>query len=242
MIWINIAIAAEPTPKAQVSFVSSEKQVTLLELYSSQGCSSCPPAQHWVNALAQNPSLWEEIIPVVFHVDYWDYIGWQDPFGHAEYSQRQRAYRNSKAINSVYTPGFVVNGSEWTGWFAGHDLSLQGSEVGVLKTSLVNDKLHVSFDSDSSQNLTVNIAVLGFDLFTKVRRGENARKTLEDNFVVLAMKSQEFDNNGTYDLPDYSALKCRLAKKGTVIEKTALVVWLANADNASPVQAVGGYL
>jgi hypothetical protein len=61
-------------------FESGELRVNLLEMYSSQGCSSCPPAERWLNQFTADPDLWKRFIPVVFHVDYWDDIGWKDPF------------------------------------------------------------------------------------------------------------------------------------------------------------------
>ncbi|GLR71769.1 DUF1223 domain-containing protein [Agaribacter marinus] len=239
-VWMNIALASVDS-SARI-FTSEQDQTTLLELYSSQGCSSCPPAQQWVNDITNNPKLWQDIIPIVFHVNYWDYIGWRDPFGNESFSQRQREYAKQGAINSVYTPGFVANGQEWTGWFAGKGLSLSKENVGVLQAKTQGDALNISFDGELDGTHKVNIAILGFDLLTKVRRGENARKTLEDNFVVLAMDSLHFENNTTYQLPDYSMIKCDLAKKGIAIEKTALVVWLSDNSGLNPIQAVGGYL
>lgn|GEM_PF-3210216 len=79
-------------------FVSAKKQTQLIELYSSQGCSSCPPAERWVNELSNNEGLWLNFIPMVFHVDYWNYIGWADPYASSENSQRQRQFRDIGAI------------------------------------------------------------------------------------------------------------------------------------------------
>ena len=71
-------------------FTSGDKRVSLLEVFVSQGCSSCPPAEKWINTFIHHPSLWVDVIPVVFHVDYWDYLGWKDPYARKEFSQRQR--------------------------------------------------------------------------------------------------------------------------------------------------------
>jgi hypothetical protein len=67
--------------------------------------------------------LWQRLIPLAFHVDYWDYLGWWDRFASAEFSQRQRDYRHSGGLGSVYTPGVVVNGQEWRGWYRGESIS-----------------------------------------------------------------------------------------------------------------------
>ena len=72
---------------------SGERQIAVLELYTSEGCSSCPPAETWLSRLREAPGLWKDFVPLAFHVDYWDYLGWRDPWGSREYSNRQRAYR-----------------------------------------------------------------------------------------------------------------------------------------------------
>jgi len=71
-------------------FMSGEKQVPLIELYTSEGCSSCPPADRWMSKLTAHEDLWSGFVPIALHVDYWDYIGWKDPYASREYSQRQR--------------------------------------------------------------------------------------------------------------------------------------------------------
>jgi hypothetical protein len=96
------------------TFTSSEKQVNLVELYTSEGCSSCPPADKWLGKLKQQSGLWTEFIPIAFHVDYWDYIGWQDPYAHQRHTVRQSRYQANNNIRSIYTPGVittVTNGS-----------------------------------------------------------------------------------------------------------------------------------
>src|SRR5687768_10063986 len=76
----------------QIQFQSGPNRTALLELYTSEGCSSCPPAEAWLSRVKSDARLWKEFVPVAFHVDYWDYLGWRDPFGMANYSERQRAY------------------------------------------------------------------------------------------------------------------------------------------------------
>src|SRR5215470_17138375 len=97
-------------------FQSSENQVSLLELFTSEGCSSCPPAEKWVSGLKAAPGLWKQFVPVAFHVDYWDYLGWRDPWASKAFSDRQRAYAQVWGGDSIYAPGFVLNGQEWRAW------------------------------------------------------------------------------------------------------------------------------
>jgi len=90
--------------------------VALLELFTSEGCSSCPPAETWLSGLRSAPGLWKEFVPASFHVDYWDYLGWRDPWASKIFSYRQRDYAQSWHSDSIYTPGFVLNGREWRSW------------------------------------------------------------------------------------------------------------------------------
>ena len=108
---------------------SSGARSSLVELYSSEGCSSCPPAEEWTNQLKAVPGLWKDTFPVVFHVDYWDGLGWPDRFARAEFTQRQRDYAARLNQDSVYTPEFVVNGLEWRqSWLGGRNIPTQGAE------------------------------------------------------------------------------------------------------------------
>jgi hypothetical protein len=85
----------------------------LLELYSSEGCSSCPPADQWLAALRSHAGLWKTFTPIEFHVDYWNRLGWIDRFSLNAFTARQQAYSIEWQTPSVYTPGFVLGGTEW---------------------------------------------------------------------------------------------------------------------------------
>ena len=100
-----------------VRLESPGPRVSLLELYTSEGCSSCPPADRWVSKLRDDPRLWHEVVPVAFHVDYWDYIGWPDRFASPAFGARQREYARTRHVSTVYTPGLVLAGEEWRSWF-----------------------------------------------------------------------------------------------------------------------------
>ncbi|HEX4349582.1 MAG TPA: DUF1223 domain-containing protein, partial [Verrucomicrobiae bacterium] len=84
-----IAAGAQAEP---FHFQSEVKQVSLVELYTSEGCSSCPPAEYWLNQLKHSPGLWKNFVPVAFHVDYWNSLGWKDHWSAPEFSERQRDY------------------------------------------------------------------------------------------------------------------------------------------------------
>ena len=85
-----VALPASAMPAT--TFESGETQSTLIELFTSEGCSSCPPAEKWMSALKSNQDLWKTIIPVAFHVDYWDRLGWRDCFAKPEFTSRQQRY------------------------------------------------------------------------------------------------------------------------------------------------------
>src|SRR5579862_6783150 len=92
-------IAAHAAP---IQFQSSERQVALVELYTSEGCSSCPPAEAWLSRLKDKPGLWSEFVPVAFHVEYWDALGWRDKWSSKDYSERQRDYAASWGSDNIY--------------------------------------------------------------------------------------------------------------------------------------------
>ena len=122
---LSLALAAPVLASAQSADIRGPtSRVTLIELFTSEGCSSCPPAEKWVNGLEDHSDLWSRVVPVAFHVDYWDYIGWPDRFATRDHSLRQRAYREVGHTRGIYTPGFVVGGREWRGWFRNPMLDL----------------------------------------------------------------------------------------------------------------------
>ena len=115
------------------TFESGETQSTLIELFTSEGCSSCPPAEKWLSALKSNQDLWKKIVPVAFHVDYWDRLGWRDRFAKREFTSRQQRYAAGWGGDSIYTPAFVVNGKEWRSWFGGNVIPASSIKVGVFR-------------------------------------------------------------------------------------------------------------
>jgi len=87
-----VALVTLTSAHAETTFQSGPQRVALLEVYTSEGCSSCPPAESWLSEFKNQARLWKEIVPVAFHVDYWDGLGWKDRFAKEEYTSRQRAY------------------------------------------------------------------------------------------------------------------------------------------------------
>lgn len=226
------------------TFTSADKRVSLVELYTSEGCSSCPPADKWLNSLLNNNELWSEFIPLAFHVDYWDYIGWQDPFASKAYSQRQYLYASQKNIRSVYTPGIVLNGKEWRGWSRSRRPKYDSSPAGKLSIEIKQEKFSANYIPLSQskfkpeQKFTLNIALLGFDQLSDVAAGENGGKTFKHDFVVLAYRTVEMKSTNDGFIVDLTTLPNH--SYSTKIK--AVASWVNEKSNLTPLQATGGWL
>jgi len=221
-------------------FESGTQRVSVLELYTSEGCSSCPPADRWLSELKQDKRLWKQLIPVAFHVDYWDYIGWTDRFASAAFSDRQRRYAQSKGLSTVYTPGFLLNGKEWRSFFGLRHLSLDDSKnAGNLIVKVNQQNVYATYKPAWQKINTpvLNIVLLGFDLISKVESGENRGKQLKHDFTVLGystvpMSTETGMYTATTQLP------------GTSIHapQTAITTWISEQGDQTPIQATGGWL
>ena len=117
LLLLTLVCTSAAAAAQEVVLKSGVEKNRLIELYTSEGCSSCPPADKWISKLKDNDELWNDIIPIAFHVDYWDRLGWPDELAEKSFSDRQRQYRHEGSISQVYTPGFVVDGKEWRGFF-----------------------------------------------------------------------------------------------------------------------------
>lgn len=225
LLFCSFSVAAE-------SFQSSDKRTSLLELYSSQGCSSCPPAERWISKLLHHKKLWIDFVPLVYHVDYWNQLGWRDPFSKPEYSQRQRSYHQQSSINSVYTPGFILNGEEWRSWFLRNQIPNESQVSQVLSAQLNKNKLLVRYKTDKP--LILNIAILGFDIKTDISAGENNGRSFTENFIVL-------DHQSSLSISGQWQEKLN---KPEHIQATryALALWVNKPDDLTPLQVVGGWI
>ena len=231
LILLGILLYTGAQAQSQ-TFQSSNTKTRLLELYSSQGCSSCPPAESWVSRQINHPGLWTQFIPVVFHVDYWDYLGWKDPFSNSRYSQRQRTYYSQHAVNSVYTPGFILDGQEWRGLYRGKTLTPSSDRAGVLSAKLTDNTLHVSYEH--AIPLRLNVALLGFGIKTNIKSGENDGHTFVENFVVLNHQSL-YSKSGQWKLPIVNTNNFN-------VKRYALAIWVQSGTHLKPLQATGGWI
>ena len=217
---------------AETTFTSQPARAHLLELFTSEGCSSCPPAEAWLSKLKDAPGLWQNFVPLAFHVDYWDRLGWRDPFASKAWTARQYAYSASWKSSSVYTPGFVLDGREWRN----SGIPAASSETpGVLKIGLSNpNRVTASFQpaKGAGRAFEVHVARLGFDVKINVKAGENSGRQLLHDFVVLALADAPVTTGESeVNLPAGSAAATR----------SAIVAWVTEAGGMEPLQAVGGW-
>jgi hypothetical protein len=221
-----------------VVFESGPKKVQLLELFTSEGCSSCPPAEASLGRLVDDPRLWQEFVPVAFHVDYWDRLGWKDPFASAEWTKRQQAYAAQWKAESVYTPAFVLNGREWQN--ASVPVINDAEAPGVLKATAQSDhNVVISFTpaNGNARDFDLYLARLGFGISMNVRAGENNGRSLRHDFVVLSLDHQKLASTPQeFDLP------VPAPEAASRSNRTALAIWITRPGDIKPLQATGGWL
>ncbi|MFN2644472.1 MAG: DUF1223 domain-containing protein [Burkholderiales bacterium] len=176
----------------------SEPHTTaLVELYTSEGCSSCPPADQWLSALGQNRPV-AEVVPLALHVDYWDYIGWKDPYAKREFSQRQRRLSQLQRAAFVYTPQVMLQGRDFRAWgSSAFDQALArinaqparaAIELEIVSASAEAFRLHVAAsvsDRALAPQATLYVAAYENRLQSLVSAGENLGRTLRHDHVAL---------------------------------------------------------
>ncbi len=237
-----LIIASPWLPAADVvTLDSGDRHVALLELYTSEGCSSCPRADRWLSALTEDERLWKQVVPVAFHVDYWDYIGWRDRFAAPAFTQRQRTYQRQGQVGTVYTPGLVLDGKEWRSWFVLPVLRVGEREApGRLRLRVAGDTIDADFsplEGSSHEAVRLHVALLGFGLHTEVRGGENKGRRLTHDFVVLDYHQHAMAANG-----ERHAARVTVARSREPARRLGLAAWVSRGADQRPLQAVGGWL
>lgn len=204
---------------------SNEKEVqngvNVVELFTSQGCSSCPPADALLSKIKND----KNVIALSYHVDYWDYLGWKDPYSEKEFSQYQRKY--AKELNSgVYTPQMVVNGN--TEFVGSRESILKSnirskSKVKSLPVPIVNQTkqtLDFSYSLDASDKFDSAYALLVIDeVTTAIGRGENARKKLKNtNVVIKRLPLKNTSGKESFKIPDNNNYKVAIITQNKDLE------------------------
>jgi hypothetical protein len=226
VLTLSCVLAAQAGDRV---FESASQRTHLIELFTSEGCSSCPPAEAWLSKLKAEPRLWKDFVPLAFHVDYWDRLGWRDPFAAKEWTARQYQYSANWKSESVYTPGFVLDGRE----LLDRAVPVPSNEKpGVLKLALVNQRIVAQFvpADGGTKDVDLHVAMLGFDLNTKVTAGENNGRNLHLDFVVLSLMSEKM-----------SECKAEIALNPDS-RAGAIAAWVTAPNQLEPLQAAGGWL
>ena len=218
---------------------TTNSQVHLLELFSSEGCSSCPPAEGWLTELRKHTGLWTSFVPVAFHVDYWNQLGWHDRFSKQVFTARQNQYAKDWGTGTIYTPAFVLDGRSWRVGQLPNPADL-GGQTGNLSVQRTGKRsFHVNFvPLDNKIQPNISGALLGNGLVTRVMSGENSGKTLRHEFVVLSLKTssmKQFNNTWSSEI--------ELSGPATH-QPTGYSVsfWITDQRSNRPIQALGGDL
>ncbi len=195
-LGFSLASAASPAATQECSASSGKHTVALLELYTSEGCSSCPPADRLLSSLPGQELSADQVVPLALHVDYWDYLGWRDPFAQSKFTERQRRMGTINRLRTIYTPQFLLNGKDFRPWRA----QSVNKEVADINRSKARAQLQISLKQDAAQlhimaNADVPDATDRHDadayivlyenkLSRNVKAGENTGRTLTHNFVA----------------------------------------------------------
>ena len=195
--WIVVAVTAAAVAQsaggAECNGASGPGRKVLLELYTSEGCSSCPPADRWLSRLPKSGPATAGVIPVAFHVDYWNDLGWPDRFSQAAFSARQRSTSARDGSTYVYTPQFVADGHDFRGT-GGYEQLLQRQRNPApakarLDVSLDTTSAEVRVRADVEATATAGpadlfVVVTENSLSTQVAAGENRGRALEHDAVA----------------------------------------------------------
>ncbi|MDZ4087408.1 MAG: DUF1223 domain-containing protein [Tabrizicola sp.] len=164
--------------------------VVVVELYTSQGCSSCPPADDFVAMLASNP----QILPLALHVDYWDYIGWADKFANPKFTDRQRAYAKAVGSRTIYTPQLIIGGADRIEGFAPEETAnrlrahMEAGTTVRLMVTREGDRLVIRAEADPPLTEPVRVQLVRYkpEETVLIERGENAGKTVTYTNIVTS--------------------------------------------------------
>jgi hypothetical protein len=187
----------QPAYAGSCTLQSPAHRVTVLELYTSEGCNSCPPTDRWFSALPQRGITADRAVLLAFHVDYWDQLGWRDRFSQMRFSERQRGIAARSRSGVIYTPQLVLDGHDLRAGFPPEDLSstvrsINSEKAGATIRADIRREptsLHVTgeiqvLEARARSDSQVWLAVFENGLSSRITAGENAGKLLYHDFVV----------------------------------------------------------
>lgn len=190
-------ILAYPAAGAQCSLQSGARTAVLVELYTSQGCDSCPPADRWLSSLQSKGYTLDKVVPLALHLDYWDYIGWKDPYAKREFATRQRRLAELKRAKIVYTPQVLLQGRDFRHWDSGEfasaveKLNRQSprATIGLVLNAMGKAGADVTVTAEllsaaERKDAALYLAAFENKLTSQVAAGENKGRTLPHDYVV----------------------------------------------------------
>jgi hypothetical protein len=188
-------LLALPVHAAQCVSESGPGTAALVELYTSEGCSSCPPAERWLSTLGRRYAP-GQVVPLALHVDYWDYIGWKDPYAKREFSLRQRKLSQLQRMALVYTPQVVLQGRDFRNWGgkafdeALARINAQPARARIRLAILGADGRGLDVEASAQlakplDDAALYVAAYQSGLESRVTAGENRGRILSHDYVVL---------------------------------------------------------
>lgn len=227
-LLLPYSAAAAPAAAALCHAASSERPPAVVELYTSEGCSSCPPADRWLSALKGRDS---EVIALAFHVNYWDNLGWPDRFATREITERQHQLQRTAGAPYVYTPQVIVNGRDQRAW---SNAALPRLAATPVTLALQRDGTRVSarVNAPPRSTLAGYWAVLEDGHASRVKAGENAGSTLAHDHVVVRYRPLAPWSAGDAE----RRFELELPPPGAMPRRVVFVV--TDAAGARPLQAL----
>jgi hypothetical protein len=222
----------------------------LVELFTSEGCSSCPPAERWLTHLPAAEITSGRLVPIALHVAYWDYLGWKDPFAHAVSLDRQNEYKRLAASRYVYTPQVVLGGRDFRGWTSPRfldDMRRAASTPSRATVALVlnhRDARGIAAEVIATipapadrPNAQLHVALVQNGLVSRVRAGENRGATLEHAHVARDWAAPiPFDAQGRARLERVFARP--VASSGAGATEFGLVAFVQDRSSGAILQAL----
>ncbi|MEO8145903.1 MAG: DUF1223 domain-containing protein [Betaproteobacteria bacterium] len=195
LLLLSVSVAAHG---GQCKATSQATTTALVELYTSEGCDSCPPADRWLSSLGPKGFAPDRVVPIALHVDYWDYIGWKDPYARQAHSARQRKMAQLARAAVVYTPQVLLQGQDFRSWSSG------SFDAAVAKINAQPAKARISLTLDTGRkdafeveavsellesapraDIVLYLGAYENKLVSEVKAGENRGKSLPHDYVVL---------------------------------------------------------
>ena len=245
VIFLASLISANTFAAGQCSAKSGNETAAVLELYTSEGCSSCPPADKWISSLAPGGYKANQIVPLAFHVDYWDYIGWADRFAKKEFSGRHRGLARANGSGTVYTPQVFVNGKDIRLAFSNVKLNATLKDINTAKpradigleldTSTSSLGLSASASlANPSDDAQAYLAVYENKLSSNVKAGENRGVKLEHDYVVRELIGPlKFDRQGKLEIKQSVAVQ-----SDWKLKDLGIAAFVQRRDNGETLQAL----